>query len=60
MVTPELARHFASIGVDLIPIDVGARMLVAEIAGPQTDQVEVFLGGGVLAPVEPAAHQVGV
>jgi len=60
MVTPELARHFEAIGVDLIPIDVGARMLVDEIAGPQTDQVEVFLGGDLLAPAEPAAQRVGV
>ncbi|MEJ7800985.1 MAG: SDR family NAD(P)-dependent oxidoreductase, partial [Ilumatobacter sp.] len=60
MVTPELARHFEAIGVDLIPIDVGARMLVDEIAGPQTDQVEVFLGGDLLAPEEPAVQRVGV
>ena len=48
MVTPALKRHFESMGVGLIDLDVGARMLVAELASPQTDQVEVVLGGGVL------------
>ncbi len=49
MVTPALARHFESMGVELIGLDVGARMLVDELASPQVDQVEVVLGGGVLA-----------
>ncbi|MEO6651914.1 MAG: SDR family NAD(P)-dependent oxidoreductase [Ilumatobacteraceae bacterium] len=60
MVTPELARHFESIGVGLIPIDVGARMLVDELAGAQRDQVEVFLGGDVVAIAEPPVQRVGV
>jgi len=49
MVTPALMRHFESIGVELVALDVGARMLVDELASPQIDQVEVVLGGGVLA-----------
>ena len=36
-------------GVRLIPLAQGARMLVDEIASPQTDQVELVLGGGVLS-----------
>ena len=49
MVTPALKRHFESMGVELIGLDVGARMLVDELASAQVDQVEVLLGGGVLA-----------
>jgi NAD(P)-dependent dehydrogenase (short-subunit alcohol dehydrogenase family) len=49
MVTPALKTHFESMGVELIDLDVGARMLVDELSSPQTDQVEIVLGGGVLA-----------
>jgi len=52
MVTPALEKHFQSMGVELIDLDVGARMLVDELSSPQTDQVEVLLGGGVLARVD--------
>jgi acyl transferase domain-containing protein len=51
MVTPSLKQHFESIGVELIGIDAGTRMFADELASPQTDQVEVVLGGGVLSPV---------
>ena len=62
MVTPALRRHFESMGVELIDLDAGARMLVDELASPQVDQVEVVLGGGVLASPDNAAPrlQVGV
>ena len=49
MVTPALKSHFESMGVELIDLDVGARMLVDELSSPQTDQVEIVLGGGVIA-----------
>ena len=52
MVTPALKKHFESMGVELIELDVGARMLVDELSSPQTDQVEVLLGGGVLARID--------
>jgi NAD(P)-dependent dehydrogenase (short-subunit alcohol dehydrogenase family) len=62
MVTPTLRRHFESMGVELIEVDAGARMLVDELASPQLDQVEVVLGGGVLAAPGNAAprQEVGV
>ncbi|KAG1647546.1 Orsellinic acid synthase ArmB [Nymphon striatum] len=41
MVGPALRAHFEAMGVSLIPLDQGARMLVDEIASPQTDQVEL-------------------
>ena len=49
MVSPALKSHFEAMGVTLIPLAEGARMLVDEVASPQTDQVELVLGGGVLA-----------
>jgi acyl transferase domain-containing protein/acyl carrier protein len=52
MVTPALRKHFESMGVELIDLQVGARMLVDELASPQTDQVVVLLGGGVLGRVD--------
>ena len=43
MVTPQLRRHFDQLGVPLIPLDVGAAMLVDELRGG--DDTAVVLGG---------------
>ena len=45
MVSPELKRQFEAMGVPLIPLDVGAQMLVDEIRFARPEQVEVVLGG---------------
>ena len=45
MVGPALRAHFEKLGVPLIPLDVGARMLVDELRAVQSDQVDVALGG---------------
>ena len=45
MVTPQLKAHFESMDVPLIPLAVGARMLVDEVAGSAPEQVELVLGG---------------
>jgi hypothetical protein len=46
MVTPELKAHFDALGVPLIPLEVGARMLVDELrVSTSTDAVEIVLGG---------------
>jgi acyl transferase domain-containing protein len=45
MVTPLLKERFASLGVPMIPLAVGARMFVDEIRGAQPAEVEVVLGG---------------
>ncbi len=45
MVTPALKARFESLGVPLIPLDVGARMLVDEVASPQRDAVGLVFGG---------------
>jgi NADP-dependent 3-hydroxy acid dehydrogenase YdfG len=57
MVTPELARQFHAMGVPLIPLDVGARMLVEEVAD-HTGRVEIVLGNEpVMGPL--AGHAPG-
>ena len=58
MVTPTLEAHFTAMGVALIDLEVGARMLVEELSSPQTDDVEVLLGGGVLAAPSASAPRV--
>ena len=46
MVTPELKAHFDAMGVPLIPLEVGARMLVDELrVSTSTAPVEIVLGG---------------
>ena len=47
MVTPELESHFADLGVALIPLAAGARMMVDELSacGEAAEQIEVVLGG---------------
>jgi len=44
MVTPALKAHFESLGVPLIPLAVGARMLVDDVAD-HSDDLELVLGG---------------
>jgi NAD(P)-dependent dehydrogenase (short-subunit alcohol dehydrogenase family) len=44
MVTPALKAHFESMGVPLIPLAVGARMLVDDVAD-RSDDLELVLGG---------------
>ncbi|MFT5695665.1 MAG: hypothetical protein ACI9QQ_001644, partial [Myxococcota bacterium] len=45
MVSPQLKAHFESMNVPLIPLAVGAKMLVDEVAGSAPEQVELVLGG---------------
>ena len=48
MVTPGLAKQFAAMGVELIPLDAGAQAMVEEIATPGS--VEVVIGGLLPSP----------
>ena len=60
MVGPGLEAHFAAMGVPLIPLDEGARLLVAELASPQVDEVELVIGGAaMLEPRRSVAERVG-
>ena len=45
MVGPELERRFASLGVPMIPLAVGARMFADEVRDGRRSEVEVVLGG---------------
>jgi hypothetical protein len=45
MVSPQLKAHFELMGVPLIPLAVGAKMLVDELTGSAPAQVELVLGG---------------
>jgi hypothetical protein len=45
MVNPQLKAHFAKLGVPMIPLDIGARMLADELQSTQRSQVEIVLGG---------------
>jgi len=65
MVRPELERHFESMGVPLIPLEEGARMLVNELGSCRPDQVELVVGGRLqsdawLSPGEPRPLEVSV
>ncbi len=53
MVTPELKKAFESRGIDVIPVDVGARMLVQELMPKEESQVQVVVGSMPQMPPEP-------
>jgi len=48
MVAPALKAHFQSMGVGVIPLAEGARLFVDEIAGAQSDQVDVVIGAAAM------------
>ncbi len=65
MVTPSLKAHFDALGVPLIPLAEGARMLVDELTDGSLPEVELVLGGepvpNALAPAdEPRRSSVDV
>jgi acyl transferase domain-containing protein/NAD(P)-dependent dehydrogenase (short-subunit alcohol dehydrogenase family) len=45
MVTPSLKRVFEGAGISLIPVEAGARAMVAEMGQPLDASVEVVIGG---------------
>ena len=45
MVSPQLKARFEQLGVALIPLDVGAQMMVDELRGSSPEQVGLVLGG---------------
>jgi NAD(P)-dependent dehydrogenase (short-subunit alcohol dehydrogenase family) len=53
MVTPELKKLFESRHVEVIPTEVGARMLVEALMPSGGEAVQVVVGG---VPVRPASH----
>jgi NAD(P)-dependent dehydrogenase (short-subunit alcohol dehydrogenase family) len=53
MVTPELKKLFEARSVEVIPTEIGARMLVEELTAHSNNAVQVVVGG---VPVRPVAH----
>ncbi len=53
MVTPELKKAFEARGIEVIPVDAGARMLVQELMPGEEDQVQVVVGNLPQPPPEP-------
>lgn len=52
MVTPALKSYFAEMGIKVIPIPVGAQMLIDELEGKHGEAVQVLVGSS-LARVSP-------
>ncbi len=52
MVTPELKKAFAEKNVEIIPVDVGANLLVEELAPSNQDTVQVVMGTPPAYPAE--------
>ena len=53
MVSPEVARQFASRGVVLIPVETGCRLLDEELRRGRKGEVEVLIGGSATAATPP-------
>ena len=47
MVDPSLAGHFRAQGVELIPLDDGAKLFADELEGRNGECVEIVYGGGI-------------
>lgn len=50
MVTPELKKAFAERGIDIIPVDVGTKMLVNELHPSHRDSTQVVIGSPIIPP----------
>lgn len=50
MVTPELKKEFAKRGIDIIPVDAGAKMLVKELHPKHRDTTQVIIGSPLIPP----------
>jgi NAD(P)-dependent dehydrogenase (short-subunit alcohol dehydrogenase family) len=55
MVTPSLKQEFVRLGVELIPLEAGARHLVEELCLPPQAAVEVVVGGSFPEVAPPVA-----
>lgn len=57
MVTPELKKEFARRGIDIIPVDAGAQMLVNEINPVYHDTAQVVIGSPMILPPAPLSAE---
>jgi NAD(P)-dependent dehydrogenase (short-subunit alcohol dehydrogenase family) len=54
MVTPELKRIFADRKIDVIPLEVGAQLLVNELAAEHHDAVQIVVGSFITPTATPS------
>ena len=50
MVTPELKKEFARRGIEIIPVEAGAKMLVNELHDSHRDSTQVVIGSPISPP----------
>ncbi len=50
MVTPELKKEFARRGIEIIPVEAGAKMLVNELHDSYRDSTQVVIGSPIFPP----------
>lgn len=53
MVTPELKKAFAERGIDIIPVEVGTKMLVKELNPKHHDTTQLVIGSPLVPPPAP-------
>lgn len=58
MVTPQLKKAFAERGIDVIPIETGAQMLVNELHPAYQNQSQVVIGSPMKLPPMPLGSQL--
>jgi len=56
MVTPELKKEFARRGIEIIPVEAGAKMLVNELHDSYRDSTQVVIGSSISPPPAPLNH----
>ncbi|MBV6624145.1 MAG: SDR family NAD(P)-dependent oxidoreductase [Rivularia sp. (in: Bacteria)] len=58
MVTPELKKEFARRGIEIIPVEAGAKMLVNELNDSFRDSTQVVIGSPISPPPAPLNSQL--
>jgi len=58
MVTPELKKEFARRGIEIIPVQAGAKMLVNELHDSYRDSTQVVIGSPISPPPAPLNSQL--
>ncbi|MGB6295520.1 MAG: SDR family NAD(P)-dependent oxidoreductase [Rivularia sp. (in: cyanobacteria)] len=58
MVTPELKKEFARRGIEIIPVEAGAKMLVNELDDSFRDSTQVVIGSPISPPPVPLNSQL--
>ncbi len=58
MVTPELKKEFARRGIEIIPVEAGAKMLVNELHDSFRDSTQVVIGSPISPPPAPLNSQL--